>query len=99
MNRKSRTAACRSPEQTKPRLLTGYRAPTAAACSRVAADSTHHARLRSAQEAPPPGGPRFDQPGRPRREWSAAWFKLAGKIVRITSGTDQVDHLSPKLRG
>ena len=30
MNRKSRTAARRSPVQTRPRLLTGYRAPAAA---------------------------------------------------------------------
>ena len=29
MNRKSRTAACRSPEQTRPRLLKEYRAPAA----------------------------------------------------------------------
>jgi hypothetical protein len=28
----------------------------------------------------------------------AAWLKLAGKIVRITSSTDEVDHLSAKLR-
>src|ERR1700674_5721871 len=70
MNRKSRTAACRSPEQTRPRLLKEYRAPAAAACSHAAAGSTHHARMRSDQEPPPPGGPRFGQPGRPTREWS-----------------------------
>src|SRR5438105_4145364 len=69
MNRKSRTAACRSPEQTRPRLLKEYRAPAAAACSHAAAGSTHHARMRSDQEPPPPGGPRFGQPGRPTREW------------------------------
>src|SRR5438477_11583349 len=56
MNRKSRTAACRSPEQTRPRLLKEYRAPAAAACSHAAAGSTHHARMRSDQEPPPPGG-------------------------------------------
>src|SRR5437016_10701931 len=70
MNRKSRTAACRSPEQTRPRLLKEYRAPAAAACSHAAAGSTHHARMRSDQEPPPPGGPRVGQPGRPTREWS-----------------------------
>src|SRR5438477_6393436 len=70
MNRKSRTAACRSPEQTRPRLLKEYRAPAAAACSHAAAGSTHHARMRSDQEPPPPGGPRVGQSGRPARmEW------------------------------
>src|ERR1700730_15661259 len=69
MNRKSRTAACRSPEQTRPRLLKEYRAPAAAACSHAAAGSTHHARMRSDQEPPPPRRPRFGQPGRPAREW------------------------------
>src|SRR5271165_4688334 len=70
MNRKSPTAACRSPEQTRPRLLTEYRAPAATACSHAEAGSTHHARPRSDPEPPPPGGPRFGQPGRPTREWS-----------------------------
>src|SRR5271169_3340018 len=79
MNRKSRTAACRSPEQTRPRLLKEYRAPAAAACSHAAAGSTHHARMRSDQEAPPPGGPRFGQPGRPTREWSGRLAQTRGQ--------------------
>src|ERR1700738_2040233 len=78
MNRKSRTAACRSPEQTRPRLLKEYRAPAAAACSHAAAGSTHHARMRSDQEPPPPGGPRFGQPGRPTREWSGRLAQTRG---------------------
>ena len=71
MNRKSRTAACRSPEQTRPRLLTGYRAPAAAACSHVAAGSTRHARLRPDQGSIPLVAPRSGQPGRPtlRMDW------------------------------
>src|SRR5208282_1993102 len=84
MNRKSRTAACRSPEQTRPRLLKEYRAPVAAACSHAAAGSTHHARMRSDQEPPPPGGPRFGQPGRPTREWS-------GRLAQ-TRGQDRQDY-------
>jgi hypothetical protein len=36
--------------------------------------------------------------GDPRANGVAAWLKLAGKIVRITSSTDQVDHLPAKLR-
>ena len=36
--------------------------------------------------------------GDPRANGVAAWLKLAGKIVRITSSTDEVDHLSAKLR-
>src|ERR1700730_4765413 len=78
MNRKSRTAARRSPEQTRPRLLKEYRAPAAAACSHAAAGSTHHARMRSDQEPPPPGGPRFGQPGRPTREWSGRLAQTRG---------------------
>src|SRR3984893_15299241 len=70
MNRKSRTAARRSPEQTRPRPLKEYRAPAAAACSHAAAGSTLTARMRADQEPPPPGGPRLGQPGRPTREWS-----------------------------
>jgi len=31
--------------------------------------------------------------GDPRANGVAAWLKLAGKIVRITSSTDEVDHL------
>src|SRR5712671_6484686 len=85
MNRKSRTAACRSPEQTRPRLLKEYRAPAAAACSHAAAGSTHHARMRSDQEPPPPGGPRFAQPGRPTREWS-------GRLAQ-TRGQDRQDYV------
>src|SRR3954451_10188489 len=85
MNRKSRTAACRSPEQTRPRLLKEYRAPAAAACSHAAAGSTHHARMRSDQEPPPPGGPRFGQPGRPTREWS-------GRLAQ-TRGQDRRDYV------
>src|SRR6202030_1927435 len=61
MNRKSRTAARRSPEQTRPRLLKEYRA-----------------RMRSDQEPPPPGGPRFGQPGRPTREWSGRLAQTRG---------------------
>src|SRR5712671_5163692 len=85
MNRKSRTAACRSPEQTRPRLLKEYRAPAVAACSHAAAGSTHHARMRSDQEPPPPGGPRFGQPGRPTREWS-------GRLAQ-TRGQDRQDYV------
>src|SRR5207302_4737540 len=98
MNRKSRTAACRSPEQTRPRLLKEYRAPAAAACSHAAAGSTHHARMRSDQEPPPPGGLVSVSLGDPRANGVAAWLKLAGKIVGTTSSTDEVDHLSAKLR-
>src|SRR5246127_3138265 len=85
MNRKSRTAACRSPEQTRPRLLKEYRAPAAAACSHAAAGSTHHARMRSDQEPPPRGGPRFGQPGRPTRGWS-------GRVAQ-TRGQDRQDYV------
>src|ERR1700680_1199639 len=85
MNRKSRTAACRSPEQTRPRLLKEYRAPAVAACSHAAAGSTHHARMRSDQEPPPPGAPRFGQPGRPTREWS-------GRLAQ-TRGQDRQDYV------
>src|SRR5580693_9450275 len=85
MNRKSRTAACRSPEQTRPRLLIEYRAPAVAACSHAAAGSTHHARMRSDQKPPPPGGPRFAQPGRPTREWS-------GRLAQ-TRGQDRQDYV------
>src|ERR1700719_2547948 len=85
MNRKSRTAARRSPEQTRPRLLKEYRAPAAAACSHAAAGSTHHAQMRSDQEPPPPGGPRFGQPGRPTREWS-------GRLAQ-TRGQDRQDYV------
>src|SRR6202047_4707789 len=97
MNRKSRSAACRSPEQTRPRLLKEYRAPAAAACSHAAAGSTHHARMRSDQQPPPPGVVSLSLDD-PRANGVAAWLKLAGKIVRITSSTDEVDHLSAKLR-
>src|SRR5437764_13886168 len=82
MNRKSRTAACRSPEQTRPRLLKEYRAPAAAACSHAAAGSTQHARMRSDQEPPPPGGPRFAQPGRPTREWRGRLSQTRGQDRR-----------------
>src|SRR5712672_1829514 len=85
MNRKSRTAACRSPAQTRPRLLKEYRAPAAAACSHAAAGSTHHARMPSDRELPPPGGPRFAQPGRPTREWS-------GRLAQ-TRGQDRQDYV------
>src|SRR5438552_17841222 len=36
--------------------------------------------------------------GDPRANGVAAWLKLAGKIVGTTSSTDEVDHLSAKLR-
>src|SRR5271169_2080651 len=85
MNRKSWAAACRSPERTRPRLLTEYRAPAAAACSHAEAGSTHHARPRSDREPPPPGGPRFGQPGRPIRE-------LSGRSAQ-TRGPDRQDYV------
>ena len=40
--------------------------------------STHHARPRSDPEPPPPGGPRFGQPGRPTREWSGRSAQTRG---------------------
>src|SRR3954468_19259391 len=82
MNRKSRTVACRSPVQTRPRLLREYRAPAAAACSHAAAGSTHHARLPSGQQAPPPGLPHFCQPARPTREWSGRSVQTRGQDRR-----------------
>src|SRR5205085_12032652 len=85
MNRKSRTAACRSPEQTRPRLLIKYRAPAAAACSPVAAGSTRHARPPPDQGPIPLAAPRSGQPGRPKREWS-------GRSVQ-TRGQDRLDHV------
>src|SRR6478672_11223007 len=85
MNRKSRTAACRSPGQTRPRLLTEYRAPAAAACSHVAAGPT-----RLALPRPNPGsillaGPRAGQPARPSYEW-------IGRSAQ-TRGRDRQDHV------
>ena len=74
-----------SPEQTRPRLLTEYRAPAAAACSHVAAGSTRHARPRTDQESPPPAGPGFGQPGPPRSEWS-------GRLAQ-TRGQDRQDYV------
>src|SRR5438067_7767234 len=66
MNRKSRTAAYRSPEQTRPRLLTEYRAPAAAGRSRVVAGSTRHARPPPNLGSIPLADPRSGRPGRPR---------------------------------
>jgi len=54
MNRKSRTALRRSPVQTRPRLLTRYRAPGADAGSPVAAGTTRHAQRNSGQAGHPP---------------------------------------------
>src|SRR6185437_12744259 len=79
MNRKSRTAACRSPEQTRPRLLTGYRAPAAAACSHVVAGSTRHARPSPNLEPIRLADPRSGQPGRPRHEWSGRSAQTRGQ--------------------
>src|ERR1700731_774586 len=98
MNRKSRTTACRSPEQTRPRLLKEYRAPAVAACSHAAAGSTHHARCGQTRSRLLPAALVSVSLGDPRANGVAAWLKLAGKIVRITSSTDEVDHLSAKLR-
>src|SRR5271155_6271770 len=85
MNRKSRTATCRSPEQTRPRLLTEYRAPAAAACSHVATGLTRRAPLPPDQGSIPLVAPRSGQPGRPRREWS-------GQSAQ-TRGQDRQDHV------
>src|SRR5271163_3198708 len=81
MNRKSRTAACRSPEQTTPQpgqLITLECGQTR---SRLLPAALVSVSL-----------------GVPRANGVAAWLKLAGKIVRIPSSTDEVDHLSAKLR-
>src|SRR5947207_8650681 len=85
MNRKSRTAAYRSPEQTRPRLLIGYRAPAAAACSHVAAGSTRHARPPPNLGSIPLAGPRSGRRGRPRYEW-------IGRSAQ-TRGQDLQDHV------
>src|SRR5271170_2367777 len=85
MNRKSRTATCRSPEQTRPRLLTEYRAPAAAACSHVATGLTRRAPLPPDQGSIPLLAPRSAHPGRPRREWS-------GQSAQ-TRGQDRQDHV------
>src|SRR5246127_4884516 len=98
MQRQSPRAACRLPEQTRPRLLKEYRAPAAAACSHAAAGSTHHARMRSDQEPPPPGGLRFGQPGRPTREWSGCLAQTRGQDRQDYVQQDEVDHLPAKLR-
>src|SRR5271154_1795390 len=79
MNRKSRTATCRSPEQTRPRLLTEYRAPAAAACSHVATGLTRRAPLPPDQGSIPLLAPRSAQPGRPRREWSGQSAQTRGQ--------------------
>src|SRR5271170_7891271 len=85
MNRKSRTATCRSPEQTRPRLLTEYRAPAAAAYSHVATGLTRRAPLPPDQGSIPLVAPRSGQPGRPRREWSGQSAQTRGK--------DRQDHV------
>src|SRR5215204_3501347 len=85
MNRKSRTAACRSPEQTRPRLLTRCRAPAAAACSHVAAGSTRRAPLPPDQGSILLVAPHSGQPGRPRYEWIARSAQ--------TRGQDRQDHV------
>src|ERR1044072_1511556 len=85
MNRKSRTAACRSPGQTRPRLLTEYRAPAAAACSHVAAGPTRHALPRPNPGSIPLARPRAGQPARPSYEW-------IGRSAQ-TRGRDRQDHV------
>ena len=70
---------CRSPERTRPRLLTECRAPAATACSHAEAGSTHHARPPSDREPPPPDAPRFGQPGRPTHEWSGRSAQTRGQ--------------------
>src|SRR5207344_2666951 len=71
--------------QTRPRLLTGCRAPAAAACSPVAAGSTRHARPRPDQRSIPLVAPRSGQPGRPSYEW-------IGRSVQ-THAQDRQDHV------
>src|SRR5271156_5279656 len=79
MNRKSQPATCRFPEQTRPRLLTEYRAPAAAACSHVATGLTRRAPLPPDQGSIPLLAPRSAQPGRPRREWSGQSAQTRGQ--------------------
>jgi hypothetical protein len=98
MNWKSRTAACRSPEQTRPRLLKEYRAPAAAACSHAAAGQLITLECGQTRSRLLAAALVSVSLGDPRANGVAAWLKLAGKIVRITSSTDEVDHLSAKLR-
>jgi len=86
MNRKTRTAASRSPGQTRPRLLTRYPAPAGAGASRAGGVPTRRARPRLGQGQPPPGGPPACRPGQPRRRSNATTARTRGpgrpEIVR-----------------
>lgn len=64
MNRKFRTAAFRSPGQTRPQLLRGCRAPPEAICSHAGAATTRHVRQHSGRVTHPPVGPLFCLPAR-----------------------------------
>src|SRR5690242_14142638 len=91
MNRKSPTAPRRSPVQTRPRLLTGCRAPAGVACSPDAAAPTRPVQRHSGRATPPPVGPPACQPQQPTRRSTAQSAQTLGQDLRQTvqHGPDQ----------
>ncbi len=61
----------RSPVQTRPRLLTGYPAPPAVACSHAAAAPTRPVQRQTSPTQPPPVGPLACLPRQPKQRSTA----------------------------
>ncbi len=96
-NRKSPAAPRRSPVQTRPRLLTGYRAPTGAACSH-AADAPTRRIGDEASNRFPLSALLLGCHSHPSANRLRGRLKLAGKVLRRSPRTDPIDHLAAKLR-
>ena len=97
MNQKSPTALCRSVVQNRPRLLTRSPAPPGAARSHAAAAPTRRVPWTTNQLPPPPVGPLACRPQQPRRRSTAPWAQTPEQAPPEI-GTNQIDHLTAKLR-
>src|SRR3978361_920295 len=91
MNPKSPTAPRRSPVQTRPRLLRGYRAPGGAACSRAVTAPPRPVQSAPSLQPPPPVGPLACLLQPPTHKSTAQWAQTPAQGPReiVPLGPDQ----------
>ena len=98
MNRKTRTAASRSRGRTRPRLLRGCHAPHGAGDLAPQPDEFVTLGGRQARGGLFPAALLLVGLGDPVADRLRGGLELSGKVLWRASGTDQLDHLTAKLR-
>lgn len=98
MNRKTRTVSCRSRGRTRPPLLRGCHAPAGVDAPLAAAGEFLPLRVGHGAGALVAAALTAIGLSNPVADRLPRGFELASQILRITAGTDQLNHLAPEFR-